>query len=182
MSAPNDISPSSISRRIESTLRHLKASEHEEALIHLAPAIDKTAKRRRDVGVGPRIRSFLADEERLITYLGTGIAIEGFEAGNMSLPKAIYEFLRNPIAHEGELDPRLEFVESDGFAISDDKWSLPVPFLHALCLSVILAPENSAERLSTAVPIGLFGQVVDANALWGQRELVRRRIDGLLGI
>lgn len=63
--------PSGVSRRLQQCIERLQANDYEGALVNLFPAIDKTAKkRRRKAGVGVRIRSFLKDEEVLITAVG----------------------------------------------------------------------------------------------------------------
>jgi hypothetical protein len=62
--------PSSISRRMRDAIHAHGRGDYEGALVHFFPALDKAAKRRRPkVGVGQRIRGFLADEEGLISAL-----------------------------------------------------------------------------------------------------------------
>jgi len=169
--------PTSISRRLGSALKHLLADEYEPCLVHLVPALDKTAKRRRPkAGVGERFRSFIDDEDLTISYLGTGLAITGSRFGELTLGGALYKFMRTSIAHEGELDSRLEFVAGNSLTIARDKWTLPVGILHALCTAVILSPENAAEHLDGELGLSLLGTRRNANALWGRKEEILSEI------
>ena len=102
--------PSGISRRIQQCIERLQSRDSEGALVNLFPAIDKTAKERRPKdGVGPRIRAFLEDEEVLISVVATGNVFARILVNGVSITDALYKFGRTPIAHEGELDPRLRF-------------------------------------------------------------------------
>lgn len=96
--------PSSISRRINDCLQAYAHADHEGALVHLFPALDNVAKRRRPkAGVGERIRSFLSDEEGLISAVATGSVLQRITVNSVTFPEAIYRFGRTSIAHEGEL-------------------------------------------------------------------------------
>jgi hypothetical protein len=89
--------PSGISRRIEQCIERLQHRDHEGALVHLFPAIDKTANTRRPgMRVGNRIKAFLKDEEVLITAIGTGHVLKGCKFDGMSFEEALYEFGRTP--------------------------------------------------------------------------------------
>jgi len=67
----------SISRRIEKSIEALAKKDYEDAFVQLFPAIDKTAKKRRSKGgVGTRIKSFISDEEALITAIATNNIIK----------------------------------------------------------------------------------------------------------
>jgi hypothetical protein len=105
-------SPTGISRRIASCIRYTIAKDYEAAMVNFFPALDKTAKTRRPkCGVAARIKGFLADEEALITAIAIRNAFVGVKFNGMSFPDAIYKFGRTAIAHEGELDPRLTFID-----------------------------------------------------------------------
>jgi hypothetical protein len=63
------MSTSSISRRVESSIKAYQEGDFETSLVHLFPALDKTAKKRRPRDrVGERIKSFIDDELEIITY------------------------------------------------------------------------------------------------------------------
>lgn len=88
-------------------------------MVNFFPALDKTAKRRRPKdGVGERIRRFIFDQEAIITAIATGHVFQNIFVNGMSFPEAIYKFGRTPIAHEGELDPRLTFNDAGDLQMS----------------------------------------------------------------
>src|SRR5438045_1807998 len=127
------IAPSGVSRRMQRCAEHLQSGDPEGALVNLFPAIDKTGKKRRPKdGVGSRIKTFLQDEEVLITAAATGNVFKDCKFDGMAFHDALYEFGRTPIAHEGELDPRLTFNNDGRLEIGKDRWNLPVSFISAM--------------------------------------------------
>lgn len=143
-------------------------------MVNLFPAIDKTAKKRRpNESVGSRIRAFLEDEEELISAVGTGNVFRGISVNGVSITDALYKFGRTPIAHEGELDPRLQFNDAGSVEIGPKRWNLPSGYLVGMSVAVVVAPENKAERVRDDLGITLFGKLFRVNELWGQREIVR---------
>lgn len=93
------MSTSSISRRMEDSVKAFMDEDFETSLIHYFPALDKTAKRRRpSEGVGNRIRNFLDDELDIISHVATR-NIFRIECDGLSIPQAIYKFGRTSIAH-----------------------------------------------------------------------------------
>ena len=116
------IAPSGVSRRMQRCAEHLQSGDPEGALVNLFPAIDKTAKKRRPKdGVGKRIKAFLHDEEVLITAVATGNVFQDCTFDGMTFQDALYKFGRTPIAHEGELDPRLTFNNQGRLEIGKDR-------------------------------------------------------------
>ncbi len=160
--------PTAISRRIGQSLLSLKSKDYEGALVSLFPAVDKTAKKRLPKGgVGKRIRSFLKDEEVLITAIGMGMVHKNVIVGGMSVGDALYKFGRNPIIHEGELDPMLSFITKGQITMGPSGWKLPVDYIPALQLAVILAPENNQEEIPGNLGLNLYNQHFLVNDLWG---------------
>ncbi len=158
-----------ISRRIQQCIQHLQENDYEGALVNLFPAIDKTAQKRRpEAGVGARIKSFLKDEEVLITAVGTGNVFRDCIFDGMSFEEALYKFGRTPIAHEGELDPRLTFNPNGGLQIGKEQWNLPLTYIVGMTLAVIAAPENTGEHTAEGLGIMIFGKQFDLNNIWGK--------------
>jgi hypothetical protein len=165
---------SGVSRRIQQCFEHIQKRDWESALVNLFPALDKTAKKRRPkAGVGERMRAFLEEEEALISVIATGNLLKGVHTNGVSITDALYKFGRTSIAHEGELDPRLEFNEGGSLLIGQDKWSLPTGYIVGMSLAVVVAPENSTESVDAKLWFSLFGERHQLNSLWGQRQRVR---------
>jgi hypothetical protein len=143
-------------------------------LVNLFPAIDKTAKKRRPKdGVGSRIRAFLEEEEALISAIATGNVFTRISVNGVTITDALYKFGRTPIAHEGELDPRLQFNDDGSIELGAERWNLPSGYIVGMSIAVVVSPENKAEWVSDDLVIKLFGQQFRVNELWGQREKVR---------
>lgn len=82
----------SISRRIEASIQSLSSKDYEAAFIHLFPAIDKTAKKRRPKdGVGQRIKSFISDEEKIISAVATNNIFRNIQFDDIDFPTALYK-------------------------------------------------------------------------------------------
>lgn len=174
------MSTSSISRRIESSINSFQQNDFESALVHYFPALDKTAKKRypKD-GVGKRIKKFLDDELDIITYIATK-SIYRIHVNGLSFPDAIYKFGRTSIAHEGELDPRINFDNKTGMTIGH-QWNLPPSFIIGLIVSVLLAPENSTEQLKKDYYVTIHGDEFDLKKQWGDRSGFRTYMEHKFG-
>ncbi|WP_218646201.1 hypothetical protein [Pseudomonas reactans] len=167
-------SPTGVSRRPQQCVERLQVDDFEGALVQLFPAIDKTAKKRRSKdGVGSRIKSFLKDEEVLISAVGTGNIFKGCNFGGTTFENALYKFGRTPIAHEGELDPLLSFNIGTCLQIGEDNWNLPSSYITGMALAVIIAPENIGEKTSEGLGIRVFNKAFVLNEIWGKPEAVR---------
>ena len=162
---------SSISRRMEDSIRAFMNNDYETCLIHYFPALDKTAKRRRNEGVGKRIRGFLDDELDIITYVALQ-NIFRIDCDGVSIPEAIYKFGRTSIAHEGELDSRLNFNNQTGMSIGPT-WNLPPSFITGMLVAVIVAPENINESFDNDYSFSIHGTNFNVSELWGNRQLIR---------
>jgi hypothetical protein len=167
--------PSSISRRIKSCITYMNACDYEQALIHFFPALDKTARRRPKVGVGDRIRRFVADEESIITAIATKNIFKDTRVDGVSFPEAIYRFGRTAISHEGELDPRLRFNDTGSLQIGA-VWNLPSSYITGLCVGVMVAPENAHEYIDAALSLTIFDRKFLINELWGAKHEVQEAI------
>ncbi|HEU0233788.1 MAG TPA: hypothetical protein VFQ94_01475 [Gallionella sp.] len=168
--------PSSISRRIQSCINYANAGNYESAMVNFFPALDKTAKRRRPkAGVGDRIRSFISDQEAIITAIATGNILQNISINGVSFPEAIYKFGRTPIAHEGELGPRLTFNNGSTLQIGNT-WNLPSSYITGLCVGVMVAPENSQGFIDPQLSLTIFGHRFGINELWGAEREVKRVI------
>ena len=165
---------SAISRRLESCIPLYMQKDYEGCLVHLFPALDKTAKLRMPKGkVGERIKNFINDQHTIITYVATGNSIGALVVDGVTLPDAIYKFGRNPIAHEGELDPRLQITE-DGMMSISDIWILPSTFILGLIISVITAKENTTDTINGDFAVTINGNKFKLNELFGMEDHFRK--------
>jgi len=150
-------------------------------MIDFFPALDKTAKRRRPkAGVGERIRSFIADQEGIISVVATSNFIRNISVDGIDFPTAIYKFGRTPIAHEGELDPRLTFNNA-GTLQMGHIWNLPSSYIPALCIGVMISPENSNESTAAPLSITFLGRAFQVNELWGAQSQIEQIICDAFG-
>lgn len=167
---------SSVSRRIESSVEALGEKDYESAFIHLFPAIDKTAKKRRTMdGVGKRIKAFISDEEIIITAIASNNIFQNISIDGVDFPTALYNFGRTSIAHEGELDERLQINETGGIQIGH-VWNLPSSYITGLIVSVIGSPENIGEQVNDSLGVILFGESFKVNDIWGKKEVIQNKI------
>ncbi|MCU7805818.1 MAG: hypothetical protein KZQ92_05090 [Candidatus Thiodiazotropha sp. (ex Lucinoma borealis)] len=163
----------SISRRIEKSIEALTTKDYESAFVQLFPAIDKTAKKRRPrEGVGARIKGFISDEEAVITAVAVNGVIIGNTFDGVDFPTALYKFGRTSIVHEGELDKKLQ-INEHGDVIYGKVWNLPSSYIDGLIIAVVLAPENSGEKINDDIDITLFDKQYQVNQLWGRSDLIR---------
>lgn len=166
----------SVSRRIEKSIEALSAKDYEASFVHLFPAIDKTAKKRRPKdGVGSRIKSFISDEEAIISGVALNKVFRGINVDGVDFPTAIYKFGRTSIVHEGELDERLKINDGSGLQIGQ-VWSLPPSYVTGLIISEVLSPENAGEKLEKELHIELFGHRYQLNDLWGKVDIIKQRM------
>ncbi|MCX0499721.1 hypothetical protein D3M71_11190 [Erwinia billingiae] len=152
-------------------------NDFEGALVHLFPAIDKTGKLRRSKdGVGARIKSFLADEEDIISVTATNILMVNNVINGFTFPEAMYKFGRTSIMHEGELDPRL--IIGEGLDLSlGHVWQLPATYVLAMAISVITAPENKNEFFIDNKIIHINDKNYRVNDLWGKSAKLRKDLN-----
>ncbi|HEY3054103.1 MAG TPA: hypothetical protein VGK04_12020 [Thermoanaerobaculia bacterium] len=168
--------PSSVGRRLAACLEAYQRKDYESALVHFFPALDKVAKRRRPKeGVGARIRSFLKDEEVLISAIATDNVFKGAVFDGTTFEEAIYKFGRTAIAHEGELDPRLKFVDSGGWSVGQ-VWRLPSKYILGMCVAVMTAPECKGETMSAQATVMLFGREWRLSHLWGSEKEIKAHV------
>jgi hypothetical protein len=155
----------------------LRTNDFEGALVNLFPALDQTAKRRwPKYGVTKRIKAFLVEEEKLISIVGTGNSLSNISVNGISITDALYKFGRTSIAHEGELDPKLEFNMSGSIQIGRDKWNLPSGYITGMCVAVIVAPENVREHIEQSFSFTIFEREFVINEIWGKPDEIKKHI------
>lgn len=95
--------------------------------------------------------------------------MQGIFVDGVSITDALYKFGRTSIAHEGELDPRLNFNEAGRLTIGRERWDLPVGYIFGLSVAVIAAPENKEERIPAELSASILGKAFVVNELWGKK-------------
>ncbi|KAA1060376.1 MULTISPECIES: hypothetical protein [Enterobacter] len=167
---------SAIARRLSAAFTEFGTKDYETTLLHLFPALDSTAKKRRPKsGVGDRIRKFLEDDEDLLSFIALGLCVTNIEAGGKTIPQAIYEYGRCSIEHEGELDKRLTITEEQQMLLGG-QWVLPVGYIFGMMMLVLVAPENKDEKFTSDFGIIVRGVQFNANESWGQILTCREKI------
>jgi len=170
------VNPSSISRRVESALRHAKKGENEESLIHLFPALDKSAKKRYPkLGPGPRIKQFIDDQLDTISLIGCNNFVRTTINGT-TFPEAFYKLARNPLLHEGQLDTKINFSSKHGLTIGET-WNLPPSYILGLVIGVAVAIENKNESIDQRIMCTLWNNQFPFNRLWANPSLVTESFD-----
>lgn len=166
--------PGAIGRRVSSCIAAFQVKAYETALIHLFPAMDQTAKRRRpSAGVGERIQLFISDQEDIITAIALGNIIRDIKINGTSFPEAVYKYGRTAIVHEGELDRRLRVVEAGGMSVNGDVWTLPSSYLFAMTIGVMAAKENGREDLGFDGAVRFFDRQWRLKQIWGGEGKIR---------
>ena len=89
-----------------------------------------------------------------------------------------YKFGRTSIAHEGELDSRINFDNTAGMSIGR-VWNLPPSFITGLVVAVISAPENGAEAFEKDYVVSIHGTDFNLSELWGDRQRIREWMEGI---
>lgn len=169
--------PTGVSRRLLQCIKHLQTNDFEGALVNLFPALDQTAKRRRPrSGVGKRIKAFLKEEEKLISIIATGNCLSNIVCNGISITDSLYKFGRTSIAHEGELDPRLEFNSNGSILIETDKWNLPSGYITGMCIAIVVAKENGNEHIDEQLSIIIFDKQFSIENLWGNSQEIKDHI------
>lgn len=175
----NSPNAEAVGRRINSCIKELARSDFESALLHYAPAINNTASRRRpNAGTGDAIRRFIADQEWLITEYAFKASMTGWVVGKLTFPEAIYNLVRNPLAHEGELDARIKFVDTQQMNLSDSLWEVPNQYIGGLVLAVVAATENAGvTAMNGQGTVKLMGRDWIFNDLWGEEDTLRELLE-----
>ncbi len=114
--------------------------------------------------------------EKLISTIATGNCLSNIVCDGISITDALYKFGRTSIAHEGELDPRLEFNLNGSIQIGSDKWNLPIGYITGMCAAVIVAEENVAESFDDQLAISVFGKQFPIESLWGNSQQIKTHI------
>ncbi|CAI8968592.1 hypothetical protein [Pseudomonas soli] len=164
--------PTAISRRVEQSALSAQNNDFEASLLHLFPAIDKTAQLRYPKDkVGPRFKKFLHDQHDIVSLIAFNNVINITHSG-MTFPDAIYKLARNPLIHESELDKRITFNNECGLEISENHWNLPKSYILGLCIAVVVAPENRREWINHSLSCRLWGCEYRINQLWARPDLI----------
>ncbi|MEO0939804.1 MAG: hypothetical protein AAFY38_16750 [Pseudomonadota bacterium] len=171
---------SGIGKRIDKALGDLEGGHFDDAAILIFAAIEATAKKRRPkLGNGQRFKSFVHDQQDIITAITWNIVNKDFTVRGVSLPEAIWKLARNPLTHEAELDRRMSFDNFDGTRIStganenDASWEFPPIFLLGLAIAVVSARENMHEDVKLRGWFKFSSTTYVANSLWGAEEELR---------
>ncbi|MEZ5470403.1 MAG: hypothetical protein R3E90_01345 [Marinicella sp.] len=166
-----------IPNRVESSLRHLKNNNYEEALLNLFPAIDRTAKlRRKKLGSGLRFKKFIADQFDIVSVLGFGSLISSdCKFGGETFQHVLYQLCRNSLVHEGELASNMKIV-SGSASIVGGNWELSENIIFGLIIAVITARENKKSKLSVNYQVSFLGEMFSLNSIWGEEEVIKKKI------
>src|SRR5690606_1746015 len=105
-----------------------------------------------------------------------GNSLSNIVCNGVSITDALYKFGRTSIAHEGELDPRLEFNKNGSILIGTEKWNLPSGYIIGMCVSVITAEVNSNEHIEEPLAITIFGRSFLLEDLWGDSMGIKAHI------
>ena len=161
-----------ISKKLELAYKNYLNEDYEEALSQLSIAVDATAKRESYVksGNGERYKSFLTDNIQIITYLITGVRLNGLQLGKKSLEEILYKSVRCKLLHEASSD---DFILSEKTLTGDGR-VIPKSIVVALFFVVALSPKNQTEWTKTNL------WVIDPNTkeklylndIWGKRHLL----------
>lgn len=161
---------STISRRIETAIKHLIDKDYENALIQISIAVDATAKRKwQKLKVGERIKKFIKENEAFIYQTassgglficqGGGLIMQGKE-----LPEIIYKLIRCTLQHGDELSDYIIIKESfNTLGVVNNKIIINTGHIYGLLFSVIFDPINNMEKCVSQFAILLHGKYININ-------------------
>lgn len=176
---------STISRRVDTTIKHLKDQGYENALIQVCIAIDATAKRKwPSYKPGKRIRNFVEEYEAFIYQFASagGIMLEG--TGNMrgkivfpggELPGILYKSVRCVLHHGDELSHHL-VIEKGNTIIGVDQGRIVMNegFIDGLLFSVVSDKVNEREFCDSLPTYAFSGSTIKINEVWGKVHLIEK--------
>ena len=163
---------SGIGRRIAASIKSLKSSDFESSATSVFQAIDATGRKRfPKAGNDKRFMGLIEEQHDIISAAALKKIHIGSKFNGLAFQEVIWEFGRNPLIHEAELDPKLTFDNHNGLIIGST-WNLPPSYLFGLCLGVISACENKNEDEKLTGNIEFWGQNLSLESLWGSEDFL----------
>ncbi len=165
-----------IGNRVKECIDKFNSGDLENALIQLSIAFDGTAKKEypKTVKVGERFKTFLRDNQDIITYFAfSGNMFIDCKFNGYTIEEIIYEVLRCGLLHEGSIPNEIEFIDEILLGRNNGRWRFPKTYVQGGLLAVIGAESNKNENISTHYTIVINGKVYKVNDLWGRRDRIR---------
>ncbi len=169
-----------ISKRIDTAIKHLFSEDYENALIQISVALDATGKKKwNSLATGARIKNFIKENEKFIYQCaskGRFILRSGAQTliNGKELKELIYESIRCSLLHGDELaDHILIRPDIDFINIEQGKPVINKYFIIGLSLAVIGEPVNFDETSDPEAIFYVNGNEIFINELWGNIERIK---------
>lgn len=174
-----------VSRRIDTAIKHLRENDYENALIQISIAIDRTAKKKYPnvKKVGSRIKKIIQNYESFIYFFasnGQMLVMPNAKVviGTEDLPNMIYKSVRCALQHGDDLTDNV--VIEDGvvsLGMRDGKFILNRGHIFGLLFSVVGDNVNQLEFCESNPFVVIKNKTIMINDLWGNLK----KIEDIIG-
>lgn len=167
-------------------MRNMIANDYPEAMFHICPAIDATAKRFSGKRGRKNYKDFLTDNMDIVCGFSVGTPLSGIRLnyvipgitapdGSCSLEEIIYHSVRCGLAHEAAIPTNILITENQ---LGDPNGSLLLPksIICGLIMAVVGSPANSLETCQETLCIHLNGVGFQINQWWGRSGALRKQM------
>lgn len=176
-----------IGKRIDEAYEKLVAKDFENALIQLSIAVDSTAKNvfTNEKKVGKRIRSFISQNEDLLTHYSMNGSLRIFATGGIyygdqgRLEEVFYTSIRCALLHEGTVEQKIAFKVGTITGMDDGRFIVTDQMLWGILILVVGEPVNSNQKLVSEKTIRMGEEKYYLSQFWGRSDLIKQ-ITGVL--
>ena len=171
-----------IGKRIDEAYEKLIANDYENALIQLSIAVDSTAKNvfNSEKKVGKRIRSYISENEDLLTHYAMNGTLRIFASGGTyygeqgQLEDVFYKSIRCALLHEGTVEDKIVFKTGTVQGMDDGRFIVTDQMLWGLLLLVVGESANSRQKLVSEKTIRMGEKHFHLSDFWGRSDLIKQ--------
>lgn len=166
-----------VEKKILLAIGNIERNDLQEAFLHVAIAIDITAKKKTRIkGVAKRIKAFISEYDNFIYYFITGGLIKSSVSpaftyrDGKSFADIYYQEIRNTVIHDGEFG---NFNTDSSMLLGTDEQGYLIMspnIIWAMVLIVITDPVNVGNILEGQHQLKFNDIEINLNEHWGEYE------------